>query len=108
MFEIRTKLISSEVKVDPAPSKVSYAIQRVWLRKSFRFSILVIFPILGLGILKGLFLAELLKGSKRSKSHGYEYPQPPLYHQQPQYSYGHQSYDQGYPQPHLNPHSRLL
>ena len=64
-----------------------------------------IFPILGLGILKGLFLAELLKGSKRSKSHGYEYPQPPLYHQQPQYSYGHQSYDQGYPQPQLYPHA---
>lgn len=58
MFEIRTKLISSEVKVDPAPSKVSYAIQRVWLRKSFRFSILVIFPILGLVLLSALTIKK--------------------------------------------------
>ena len=65
-----------------------------------------LFPALGLGLLKGLFLAELLKPSKAKPVKSYGYHQPPQYHPQPQYSYGHQSYDQGYSQPYH--HSNLL
>ena len=59
-------------------------------------------PGLGLGMLKGLFLAELLRPKKKGKSYGYsehqyhrqrlgqELPEYPGYLQPPQYHDGHQ------------------
>ena len=42
---MKSKLKNSRLSFDPAPSKVAYFIHRVWLRKSFRFSLLIIIPI---------------------------------------------------------------
>ena len=57
-------------------------------------------PGLGLGMLKGLFLAELLRPKKKGKSYGYsehhrqrlgqELPEYPGYLQPPRYHDGHQ------------------
>ena len=40
MFKMKKKSDYRETRIDPAPSRLSYLFHRVWLRKSFRLSIL--------------------------------------------------------------------
>ncbi len=44
MFEIKRKFRRSTLTFDPAPSRLVYLFNRLWLRKSFRFFLFVILP----------------------------------------------------------------
>ena len=46
LFEIRRKTSASEVRFDPAPSKVAYLANRIWLKKSSRRSFFIMILIL--------------------------------------------------------------
>ena len=50
LFQIKRRVLGSAVRVDPAPSKISYLAHRFWLRKPFRFCFLALTPILVISI----------------------------------------------------------
>ena len=55
LFEIKRKTGVSEVRFDPAPSKVAYLANRIWLKKSSRRSFFImIFILIVLFVLIGL------------------------------------------------------
>ena len=50
LFQIKRRVLRSEVRLDPAPSKISYLVHRFWLRKPVRFCFLALTPMLVISI----------------------------------------------------------